>query len=70
MSTRTRVHLLSLLTVFLWGSAFPLTKIALESFASHQLSFLRCLVAALALLLGVFPNPLTDWLAALAGTNL
>lgn len=54
MSTRTRVHLLSLLTVFLWGSAFPLTKIALESFASHQLSFLRCLVAALALLAAGF----------------
>ncbi|MBR7179479.1 MAG: proton-conducting membrane transporter [Oscillospiraceae bacterium] len=28
------------------------------------------ILAALAVLLGIFPNPLTDWIAALAGTNL
>ncbi len=48
---KKKVFGLSFLTVFLWASAFPLTKVAQEQFTSYSLGFLRCSVAAILLLI-------------------
>ena len=50
-SNRKKVLAYGLLTVLIWASAFPLTKIAQEQFASYSLGFLRCGIAAVFLLL-------------------
>ena len=50
-SNRKKVLAYGLLTVLIWASAFPLTKIAQEQFSSYSLGFLRCGIAALFLLL-------------------
>lgn len=41
----------ALLTIVIWASAFPLTKIAQEHFSAYSLGFLRCGIAAVLLLL-------------------
>ena len=50
MQTRRRVFLLSFCTVFLWASAFPLTKVVQEHFQSNALGFVRCSIAAIFLI--------------------
>lgn len=50
-SNRKKVLAYGLLTVFIWASAFPLTKIAQEQFSAYSLGFLRCGIAAVFLLL-------------------
>ena len=42
---------MSFLSVFLWASAFPLTKVAQQQFTSIPLGFLRCTVAAIFLII-------------------
>lgn len=49
-SSKKKVFGLSFLTVFLWASAFPLTKVAQEQFTSIPLGFLRCSAAAVFLI--------------------
>ncbi len=51
MTNKQKVWGLGLLTVFLWASAFPLTKIVQEQFTSNSLGFLRCSIASILLLL-------------------
>lgn len=50
MANRKKVFLLSFMTVFLWASAFPLTKVAQTQFSPYALGFLRCAVASVFLL--------------------
>lgn len=51
MTKKQKVNLLGFATVFLWASAFPITKIVQEDFTSNPLGFLRCSVAAILLLI-------------------
>ncbi len=51
MTNKQKVWGLGFFTVFLWASAFPLTKIVQEQFTSYPLGFLRCSIAAILLLL-------------------
>lgn len=50
MSARYLSHCCALCAVVLWSSAYVFTKVALASFTPATLAFLRCAVAALALL--------------------
>ena len=51
LQRKTKVYLLALGTIFFWASAFPLTKIAMEHYSPNALGFLRCLVAAVLLVI-------------------
>ncbi|WP_312071104.1 DMT family transporter [Anaerotignum propionicum] len=51
MTNKQKVWGLGFLTVFLWASAFPLTKVVQEQFTSYPLGFLRCSIAAILLLI-------------------
>ncbi len=48
---KKKVFGFSFFTVFLWASAFPLTKVAQQQFTSIPLGFLRCSVAAIFLII-------------------
>ena len=50
-SEKKKVFGLSFLSVFLWASAFPLTKVAQQQFTPIPLGFLRCTVAAIFLII-------------------
>lgn len=50
-TNKKKTFLLSFLTVFLWASAFPLTKVAQQQFTSYSLGFLRCSAAAIFLII-------------------
>lgn len=50
-ANRKKVLAYGLLTIFIWASAFPLTKIAQGRFSANSLGFLRCGIAAVFLLL-------------------
>ena len=55
MNNKTKVNVLAFCTVFVWASAFPLTKIAMTQYSPNALGFLRCTVAAIVLLVvGLF----------------
>lgn len=43
--------MLGFFTVFLWASAFPLTKVAMAHYTPNALGFVRCAVAAIFLLI-------------------
>lgn len=43
--------ILAFITVFLWSSAFPLTKVATEYIDPNQLGLLRCTIASIILLI-------------------
>lgn len=47
MSKKSKVNILGLLTVFIWASAFPITKLAMAHFTPNALGFVRCTVAAI-----------------------
>lgn len=51
MQQKKKVFLFSFMTVFLWASAFPMTKVAQEHFASNALGLIRCTVASVFLIL-------------------
>ncbi|MBC3889027.1 EamA family transporter [Acetobacterium paludosum] len=51
MKQNTKVSILAFLTVFLWASAFPLTKVAMTYYTPNALGFLRCTIAAVFLLI-------------------
>lgn len=42
---------MALFTVFLWASAFPLTKVAMTHYTPNSLSFIRCTVASIFLII-------------------
>ena len=50
MKSSTKSALFAMTTVFLWSSAFPITKIAAQSFAPNALGLFRCTLAAVILL--------------------
>ena len=50
MSNQMKSSIFAFITVFLWSSAFPLTKVATEFIGPNQLGLLRCTVAAIILL--------------------
>lgn len=52
MKSSTRSALLAMTTVFLWSSAFPITKIAAQAFTPNALGLFRCTLAA-SILLGI-----------------
>lgn len=45
MNQKLKVNILSLFTVFLWASAFPMTKVAMAHYTPNALGFVRCTVA-------------------------
>ena len=51
MKDKAKSAVLAFTTVFLWSSAFPLTKIATEYIDPNQLGFLRCTIASVMLLI-------------------
>ncbi|WMI80288.1 DMT family transporter [Anaerotignum sp. MB30-C6] len=51
MVNKQKVWGLGFFAVFLWASAFPLTKVVQEQFTSNPLGFLRCSIAAILLLI-------------------
>lgn len=51
MNNKLKVNLLGFLTVLLWGSGFPFTRVIGEQISSYSLSFIRCLIAAIILLI-------------------
>lgn len=50
MNQNTKVNILSFMTVFLWASAFPLTKVALSYYTPNALGFIRCAIASIFLI--------------------
>ncbi len=50
MNSSTKSSIFAFITVFLWSSAFPITKIATEAFSANTLGLLRCSLAAVILL--------------------
>ena len=46
MKSSTKSALLAIATVFLWSSAFPITKIAAQAFTPNALGLFRCTLAA------------------------
>ena len=50
LKSSTKSSLFAMTTVFLWSSAFPITKIAAQSFAPNALGLFRCTLAAVILL--------------------
>lgn len=51
MNQKLKVSMLSFFTIFLWASAFPLTKMAMTHYTSNALGFIRCTVASIFLLI-------------------
>ena len=51
MNKRVYANLAAFGTVFLWASAFPLTKIIGTQVSANPLSFMRCFIAALLMLI-------------------
>lgn len=51
MSNQVKSSIFAFITVFLWSSAFPLTKVATEYIEPNQLGLLRCSIAAVILLI-------------------
>lgn len=51
MRDTAKSAILAFTTVFLWSSAFPLTKIATEYIEPNQLGLLRCTIASIILLI-------------------
>lgn len=47
MNNRLKANLAAFITVFLWASAFPLTKIIGVQISANPLCFMRCIIAAL-----------------------
>ena len=52
MKSSTKSALLAMTTVFLWSSAFPITKIAAQAFTPNALGLFRCTLTA-GILLGI-----------------
>ena len=50
LKSSTKSALFAMTTVLLWSSAFPITKIAAQSFAPNALGLFRCTLAAVILL--------------------
>ena len=50
MNIRFRLNILSFITVFLWSTAFPLTKLIGTQFSASSLGFIRCACAAVFLI--------------------
>ncbi|MGN1413252.1 MAG: DMT family transporter [Anaerovoracaceae bacterium] len=50
MKSSTKSALFAMTTVFLWSSAFPITKIAAQAFTPNALRLFRCTLAAVILL--------------------
>lgn len=51
MKNQAKSAMLAFTTVFLWSSAFPLTKVATAYIDPNQLGFLRCTIASIILLI-------------------
>lgn len=51
MKDTSKSAILAFTTVFLWSSAFPLTKVATEYIDPNQLGLLRCTIASIILLI-------------------
>ena len=57
MNEKLKVNILGFFTVFLWASAFPLTKVAMAHYTPNALGFVRCTVASIFLIIiGIFNN--------------
>ncbi|MDO4544557.1 MAG: DMT family transporter [Bacillota bacterium] len=50
MNDKIKLNLYAFITVFLWASAFPLTKVIEQQFTPNSLGLIRCGVAALLLI--------------------
>lgn len=57
MNQKLKVNILGFLTVFLWASAFPLTKVSMAHYSPNTLGFVRCTTASIFLIIiGIFNN--------------
>ncbi|WP_446897658.1 DMT family transporter [Clostridium sp. LBM24168] len=55
MNQKLKINIMALFTVFLWASAFPLTKVAMMHYTPNSLGFIRCSVASIFLIvIGIF----------------
>lgn len=51
MNDRLKLNICAFITVLLWASAFPLTKIACRQFSPNSLGLTRCVIAAVFLII-------------------
>ena len=49
-SNRIKVNIYAFLTILLWGSGFPFTRVIGDEISPYSLSFIRCALAAVILL--------------------
>lgn len=50
-ANKLKVHMYSFLTILLWGSSFPFTRVIGSDISSYSLGFIRCFLAAVILLI-------------------
>ena len=51
MSSRIKVNIFAFITVLLWGSGFPFTRLIGDQISSYSLCAIRCILAAVILLI-------------------
>ncbi|SHK27570.1 Threonine/homoserine efflux transporter RhtA [Clostridium cavendishii DSM 21758] len=51
MKQKFKMNTMALFTILLWASAFPMTKVAMTHYTPNLLSFIRCTVASILLLI-------------------
>lgn len=51
MNNKLKTNLLALGTIIIWGSTFPLSKVAMKHFSPYSLGFLRVFIAAVSLII-------------------
>ena len=55
MSNRLKVNIFAFVTVLLWGSGFPFTRVIGDQISSFNLGLIRCVFAAgILLIIGAF----------------
>lgn len=75
MNNKTKSSIFALLAILFWALAFPATKIAMKSFSTNSLAFLRCTIAFFVLIFisiinkEHLPKIKDIWLFALAGLS-
>jgi len=51
MSSKIKVHIYAFITVLIWGAAFPFTRLIGDQISAYGLSFIRCFLAAVVLII-------------------
>ncbi|SFD25359.1 DMT family transporter [Clostridium uliginosum] len=56
MNQKLKMNIMAVFTVFFWASSFPVTKVAMTHYTPNSISFIRCTVASILLLIIGIPN--------------